>query len=238
MLEAAETAVERSPSKPGLLLAKSWMHFFMKQDQEAWSFIQAASSVYYSRPNELLSFLQALFQGKEWARLIQWLVEIGPLLDNPRNNSMREYLYYWETAVEHLPEAEPQLWDTLVRMLPGSRAIYEETLHTYGKWQQWMDYQLNIGKDPLEFRVSVLQPIEKQAPEVLLPFYHQAVERYVLEKNRSSYKAAVKLLKRLAKLYKKMKQEERWELFLDTFAGRYSRLRALQEELRRGKLLS
>ncbi|MNH35848.1 hypothetical protein D3C79_965770 [compost metagenome] len=71
----------------------------------------------------------------------------------------------------------------------------------------------------------------------MLPFYHQAVERFVLEKNRHSYKAAVKLMKRLAKLYKKLKREERWEEFLEVFTSRNSRLRALQEELRKGKLI-
>ena len=101
-----------------------------------------------------------------------------------------------------------------------------------------MDYQLSIGKEPLDFRVSVMQPIEKHEPELLLPFYHQAVERYILLKNRVSYKAAVKLLKRLSKLYKKIKQEERWEQFITAFASRHSRLRALQEELRKGKLIS
>lgn len=63
------------------------------------------------------------------------------------------------------------------------------------------------------------------------------MERHVLLKNRSGYKAAVKLLKRLAKLYKKLKREERWEEFIIVFSSRHSRLRALQEELRKGKLI-
>jgi uncharacterized Zn finger protein len=82
-----------------------------------------------------------------------------------------------------------------------------------------------------------LQPIEKDAPELLLPFYHQAVERYIAHKNRDGYKAAVKLLKRLSKIYKKMKREEPWEQFITALAVRNSRLRALQEELRKGKLI-
>jgi hypothetical protein len=34
-----------------------------------------------------------------------------------------------------------------------------------------------------------------------------------------------------------MKNEERWETFIDAFSSRHSRLRALQEELRKGKLI-
>ncbi|MBJ8193002.1 hypothetical protein JDS79_40395, partial [Bacillus cereus] len=93
----------------------------------------------------------------------------------------------------------------LVGMLPFAGGMYEEALLAHEKWRSWIDYQLSIRSEPLSFRLSVLQPIEKNAPELLLRFYHQAVERYVLEKNRASYKAAVKLLKRLFKLYKKMK---------------------------------
>lgn len=37
-------------------------------------------------------------------------------------------------------------------------------------------------QNPADFRVTDLQPLEKNAPELLLPFYHQAVERFVLEK--------------------------------------------------------
>ncbi|MNY43599.1 hypothetical protein D3C86_1785730 [compost metagenome] len=129
------------------------------------------------------------------------------------------------------------MWSTLSAMLPLSGGIYEDKLLDHGKWRDWMDYQLSSGKVPSDFRVSDLQPVEKHAPELLLPFYHQAAERFVLEKNRHSYKAAVKLLKRLAKLYKKMKREERWGEFLDAFTTRHSRLRALQEELRKGKLI-
>ncbi len=129
------------------------------------------------------------------------------------------------------------MWDSLVSLLPLTRELYEKKLMETGQWQRWMDFQLSLGSDPLEFRVTDLAPIDKGAPEALLPFYHQAVERYVLLKNRDGYKTAVKLLKRLAKLYKRLKRESRWEAFFDAFVDRHSRLRALQEELRKGKLL-
>lgn len=66
--------------------------------------------------------------------------------------------------------------------------MYEEALLAHEKWRSWIDYQLSIRSEPLSFRVSVLQPIEKNAPELLLPFYHQAVERYVLEKTEPAIK--------------------------------------------------
>lgn len=130
------------------------------------------------------------------------------------------------------------MWRTLQEMLPFSRTVYEDALAAHGRWDRWIDLQMCMGRDPLSLRVTALKPVEKEAPELLLPFYHQAVERYVLQKNRDGYKAAAKLLKRLAKLYARLKKGERWALFIAAFASRNSRLRALQEELRKGDLLS
>lgn len=237
LLQSAEAELGTGLSRTPWLLAQSWMHFYLSDDEQAKERLQAVDHSFNISSELLYPFLEYLYKTEEWSRLMEWLMEIGPLLVRYRNNNLTSYMVYWEETTQHLPEAEKAMWDTLVHMLPSSKKIYEETLLTHHQWQQWMDFQLSLGKEPMDFRVSVLQPIDKHAPELLLPFYHQAVERYVLLKNRTSYKSAVKLLKRLSKLYKKMKKEERWELFITTFSSRYSRLRALQEELRKGKLI-
>jgi len=234
-LQLAEETMGALLSRYPWLLAQSRMHFRLSEDREAWELLKSAAERPDFRAEDLMGFLAALSEAGDWARLVDWLVQAGTLLSR-RRFKLEKYALYWEKAVEELPGAEPQMWDTLVEMLPSSRDIYDEKLLAYSKWQEWMDYQLSAGREPAMFRVTKLQPLEKHAPETLLPFYHQAVERYIAEKNRSSYKAAVKLLKRLQKLYKKMKQEERWQSFLHGFTVRHSRLRALQEELRKGKL--
>ncbi|MGN8230181.1 SWIM zinc finger family protein [Paenibacillus polymyxa] len=239
-LQAAEEDLGTTLARLPWMLARSWMHIYQSQDNEAWVLLQEAERAFPLKisSNQLLLFLQALRKAEDWARLKDGLRHIGPLLHSHRDDHLQDYMHDWDVVLQHLPEAEQDMWDTLVGMLPFAGGMYEEALLAHEKWRSWIDYQLSIRSEPLSFRVSVLQPIEKNAPELLLPFYHQAVERYVLEKNRASYKAAVKLLKRLFKLYKKMKQESRWELFFTTFTSRHSRLRALQEELRKGKLLS
>jgi hypothetical protein len=128
-------------------------------------------------------------------------------------------------------------WNVLEGMLPHSSPIIEDLLYEQRKWKPWVEMQILQGHDPLYHRVSVLQPIEKEEPSLLLPYYHQAIDHYVALKNRYDYKLAVKLLKRLEKAYKKMKQAESWDRFFTGFVDRYSRLRALQEEMKKGKLL-
>ncbi|WP_263559763.1 SWIM zinc finger family protein [Paenibacillus polymyxa] len=239
-LHAAEEERSATLARLPWMLAQSWMYVYQAQDHKAWELLEEAERAFPLKisSSQLLLFLHALRQAADWVRLKDGLLHIGPLLHSHRDDHLQDYMHDWELVLQHLPEAEQDMWDTLMGMLPFAGGMYEEALLAHEKWRQWIDYQLSIRSEPLSFRVSVLQPIEKNAPELLLPFYHQAVERYVLEKNRSSYKAAVKLLKRLFKLYKKMKQETRWELFFMTFTSRHSRLRALQEELRKGKLLS
>ncbi|GGG05973.1 SWIM zinc finger family protein [Paenibacillus abyssi] len=236
-LTFAEAELGASLQRSSLILAQCWMHFYLFNDQEAWTLLNGTRNINAFQPDSVLPFLSALSDAEDWPRLLAWLVELDPLLGNLRNDSLDEYFVYWETAAGHLPGANQPMWDALIRRLPFSRSQYEQKLLAHGKWQQWIDYQLSRGSEPLDYRVSVLQPMEKHAPEMLLPFYHQAVERYILNKNRDSYKSAVKLLKRLAKLYTKMKQEARWELFIAALTDRNSRLRALQEELRKGKLI-
>ncbi|AWB43024.1 hypothetical protein DCC85_01430 [Paenibacillus sp. CAA11] len=236
-LETAEDSIGPALSRLSWLLAQSSMHFYLHQDEEAWDKLREANNSFHIHPGRLFYYLRELQHLQAWDRLQRWLIEIGPLLTSARASMLNDYLSYWEEVTKQLPEAESHMWESLIRMLPSASSIYQEALLKHGKWQRWMDYQLSTGREPLEFRVTELAPVEKNAPELLLPFYHQAVQRYILHKNRDSYKDAVKLLKRLAKLYKKLKQEARWEEFLEGLIGRYSRLRAFQEELQRGKLL-
>ncbi|GGF66392.1 hypothetical protein GCM10010912_09260 [Paenibacillus albidus] len=236
-LEQARQELGASLSRHAWQLAYSRMLFYAEDDEAAWESLDHTADRPGLDPGELMSFLPPLSEAKDWSRLADWLTRIGPMLSTRIRYNLKDYSQYWEETLRELPEAEPRMWETLAAMLPLAHEVYSEKLLEYGKWQDWMDFQLSDDKAPADFRVRDLQPLEKNAPELLLPFYHQAVERFVVEKNRHSYKAAVKLLKRLAKLYKKLKREERWALFLEGFTARHSRLRALQEELRKGNLI-
>ncbi|MFD0959214.1 hypothetical protein [Paenibacillus chungangensis] len=218
------------------LIARAWMHFWLGEDQEAWRLLEAAER-HRLVPGQIFRFLRLLEENGEWARLEAWLSHCATERVGRSPGSLDEYGRYWGAIVQVLPEAEERMWSAITSLLPYSSSLYVETLMRFGHWRQWIDYQLSLGSDPLDFLARDLKPIEKEAPEALLPFYHQGVEKYVLLKNRDGYKRAVKLLKRLAKLYKKLKREQRWEAYIETFASRHSRLRALQEELRRGGLI-
>ncbi|MEK0312382.1 SWIM zinc finger family protein [Cohnella sp. 56] len=213
------------------------MRFSLSDDDGALALLrEGAGRNRDASSSELVDLLASLARDGQWSRLLRWLTEAAPWIASRRPRDMEAYASLWDALVARLPEAEPLMWETFERMLPASGQLYESRLLAAGRYEEWMDIQLSYGREPLEYRATELAPLEKHAPHTLLPFYHQAVERYVALKNRAGYKSAVKLLKRLAKLYKKMKREDRWETFYELFELRHSRLRALQEELRKGKL--
>jgi hypothetical protein len=232
-------ASDRGKSKDeGLFayVARAWMRFWLNEDQEAWRLLEAAER-HRLKPAQVLRFLRLLKDTGQWSRLEAWLSHCATERIGRSYGSVEEYGRYWDAVVEQLPRAEEKMWGAIMSLLPYSSSLYEEKLLRHGHWRQWVDYQLSLGSDPLDFRAKDLQPVVKEAPEALLPFYHQGVENYLLLKNRDGYKRAVKLLKRLGQIYKKLKREQQWEAYMDSFARRHSRLRALQEELRKGGLL-
>lgn len=237
LLEQAGKQPGSSVHQKALIRAQCWMYYRLSDDRMALELLKQAQENTKDYYVFILNILGLMLMEQDWTRLLDWLITVGPLLESRYKDVMDSYAGYWSKTVEQLPECEERMWSTLREMLPYSERIYEQLMIELGQWRQWMDLQLSNNVDPLAIRATDLKPLEKNAPEVLLPFYHQAVERYVLEKNRGSYKKAVRLLKRLSKLYTKMKLTARWEQFIDSFTDKHSRLRALQEELRKGKLI-
>lgn len=84
---------------------------------------------------------------------------------------------------------------------------------------------------------EILRTIQKEDPKYLLPYYHRKVQQAIEQKNRKSYKEAVRDLKKLRTIYKKIKKEETWKQFFDQLLEETKRLRAFQEECQRGKLI-
>lgn len=231
-----ERELGRSLNRQAWLGANAWSRFCLKQDDKAEALLNEAADKPYFSLKKLPDFLAPLEADQEWDRLLGWLETFGPLLERARAN-LADYGRLWDEMLVQRPETEDIMWKTLGGMLPYASDFYEAKLLERERWDDWMDVQLATGAEPANFKVTDLAPIEKNAPEQLLPFYHQAVERFVEQRNRDGYKRAAKLLKRLEKLYKKLKREERWDVFMASFNARYGRLRALQEELKKGKLM-
>ncbi|WP_307438767.1 hypothetical protein [Paenibacillus sp. V4I3] len=126
----------------------------------------------------------------------------------------------------------------MVILLPASYRDYSSFLLEKEEYKAWADLCLLLNLSPIHIASSELKIVEKADVRVLLPIYHYAAEECIHSKNRDAYRQAIKLLKKLAAAYKKLKQTPRFEDYVQQLSKQYSRYRAFQEELRKGKLIT
>nr|WP_286181019.1 SWIM zinc finger family protein [Bacillus sp. ISL-37] len=131
-----------------------------------------------------------------------------------------------------------ELYDrALAQAMPYSFYEYEDSLFEKGQFEQWGELQSYFGFEYNSISSERIKVLQKEAPEVLIPLYHQMVGDLIEMKNRSSYKQAARLLKKLRTVYKKMKRVPEWEEFFGKLLVRTKRLRAFHEECTRSKLI-
>ncbi|WP_066296936.1 SWIM zinc finger family protein [Bacillus sp. FJAT-29937] len=192
-----------------------------------------------------LTWLEFFTQQKEWKRMgpyveefIKRLREYLQISDNHYVNRNFSNLaikviqpYCSETGREDLYEK------ALVETLPFSFNEYEYLLFENRSFDRWIDLQAWMSHDIDVLPKSRIKEIEKDAPALLLPLYHQSIQNHISHKGRDHYRVAVRKLKKLRTLYKKLKRQDDWAFFLDTLLEKTKRLRAFQEECKRGKLI-
>ena len=123
----------------------------------------------------------------------------------------------------------------LIEMLPYSRKRLANFYFQWKEYERMLDFlQVSGFWEPNSEQLRVIQ---KEAPQCLLPYYHREVVQAIERKNRKSYKEAVRYLKKLRTIYKKLKKETMWEYYLENLLEETKRLRAFQEECQRGKLI-
>lgn len=125
----------------------------------------------------------------------------------------------------------------LLATLPYSFTDYEYLLFERGQYDRWGELQAFVGLDYYDLPKERVKVIEKERPELLLGMLHQTAQREIDQKNRASYRMAVRHLKKLRTLYKKLKRVDDWDYFMGELLERTKRLRAFQEECQRSKLI-
>ncbi len=131
-----------------------------------------------------------------------------------------------------------ELYDrALAQAMPYSFYEYEDSLFEKEQYEQWGELQSYFGFEYNSISSERIKVLQKEAPEVLIPLYHQMIGDLIEMKNRSSYKQAARLLKKLRTVYKKLKRVPEWEEFFGKLLVRTKRLRAFHEECTRSKLI-
>lgn len=187
---------------------------------------------------DMFFYLEKLAGAKEWEKLLVWLRWLANEVKAADPVFLERICEYCILAAKN-SQAGGEFIKLVKSWLPRSFDSYAGHLLEAGLFREWVE--LNISYriyDRQSINKSALRHLESREPAVLIPLYHQWSARLIEEKNRKSYREAVRLLKKLRGLYHRQKMGKEWNAFISRLASHYPRLRAFQEELRKGKLIS
>lgn len=219
-------------SRAGLGLAH--LSVLEKKDKEALNILAKIDNLKIA---DMISYLHGFSIAGEWNRLLAWLRWLSTLAAQANPGEFEEICRIWVKAAGECG-AHDELNMVLKKWLPRSYWIYAETLLKANMYKEWVDVTLCQCQDYQRIPTGQLRHLEAKAPLMLLPLYHQWAVQCIEGKNRKSYQAAVKILKALSKLYKKLKLGREWNEFVRRLVEQYPRYRAFHEELQKGKLIS
>lgn len=193
-----------------------------------------------------LALLEILISNGQFSyarALVLWILDH---VDVPKGNSyseeyramyhtIKDICYLVSSYHEHVAD---ELYDKVLRhFLPISIYDYLEKLFEEEKYEEWLMLMTAYGYSVLDGNQKEVKQITKVAPQLLLPIYHREVEMEISYKTRQSYKYAVRSLKKLRMIYKKLNRLDEWANYSGYLENNYRRLRALQEEMRKGKII-
>jgi hypothetical protein len=113
---------------------------------------------------------------------------------------------------------------------------YSNLLIKEKRYYDWMALHQSANSSIEYAETCGLSIIKEEAPDVLLPLYHDYAMRFIQEKNRYSYKQAVRIWKKMKQVAKKSNDTDYWNAYVENVREKYRRLRALQQEIEKGNL--
>lgn len=219
-----------------MMAAAAHFHVIAGDDHAAMDFLDARMDKKF--PYYFYDYINLYSFSEDWEKLRVWLGWLHPLMKGAPDNHLSYFLNVWRDMVDKTWGAGQKEWQqAIMGLMPNSSRYYGAYLLEKEDYVMWIDLQLWLVLPPDELDSKTLSKVEAKAPHFLLPFYHQLVYRYIQQKNREAYREAVTWMKKLRKLYKKLKMQRDWEIYVDCLKLRYSRLNALQEEMRKWQII-
>ncbi|MHB8172087.1 MAG: SWIM zinc finger family protein [Thermincolia bacterium] len=213
--------------------ARAFLAFMVGDDETAWQRMEEAGA----KVKDVTLYLHFFQHHGKWERLCQWLRWLSPRVNRVSYSEVDAVSMYWMLVAEHEP-VEEEAMEIMKSWLPQSRRYYAQNLVATERYRTWVEFHV-FDQTPHEVvNRGEIKRIEAVDPSLLLPLYHHWAARLIEEKKRPSYKEAVMILKKLRDCYRKLKRAEDWDQFIGVLMDNHSRLRAFQEEMRKGNLLT
>lgn len=216
--------------------AIAMMFYFVKEDEEALGHLEQAEfehvqSIVYPCASQRL-------EEENWEAFSRWMAFLYGHVRSYRNSRLISSFVTLCRGAD-LKQPENARWSQyMTELLPYSYSELSEHWFQGQHYGDWADLQLLLGVRPDDIDTQDIKQVAKTDPACLIPLYHQSVEEWIAARNRQGYRMAVKQLKKLERLYKSIKRNAVWDRYIDDLIQKYGRLRALQEELRKGKFIS
>lgn len=209
-------------------------HFFVQEGND-----RAALDIWLSIPRIPLSFylyyIKSFARDGEWERVLLWTKALERLIATAPPADYRFVIAIWQEAMKNQGRAE-ECGPMLRNFLPASFHEYATYLEEKGENRRWIDLHLSYHIPFAELPSSRVKMLEESEPGLLFPVYLQEINRLILKRTRPSYQEAIKHMKKVRTLYLKADKEHEWNLYVKRLTEKYIRLRAFQEEVRRGNL--
>lgn len=149
--------------------------------------------------------------------------------------------FQYEKKMRKTPEEEkenvlayilPKLEKDLYRL--STEATYFQIMRNEKRFERGMLSLLMYKKDPTTLTPEIksfLKSVKKTDGHLLLPFYHQIVERLVNKKSRVHYIEAADYIRQLRTVYQTQKKQELFKQYINGLKQRYKTYRAFIQEL-------
>ncbi|WP_424768360.1 SWIM zinc finger family protein [Paenibacillus sp. sgz302251] len=236
MLDWVERGEQPDGNQAFYHMAIAMMYFFDKQDELA---IHHFGRTSFDRSQRVMypCVAQRMEEGK-WELVLQWMSFLFEHVSKVKSGrTVGPFITLCRRADQDRPDLD--IWtEYMTRLLPYSYTELSDHWLDQKRYDEWADLQILIGSRIEDAGAHALRDIAKQAPRVLLPLYHQSIEAWIQTRNRQGYRMAVKQLKKLERLYKADKDTPRWEHYINGLVRKHQRLRAFQEELWKGKIVT
>ena len=145
-----------------------------------------------------------------------------------------EQLMYMYEQISLTEQEETQLYASL-----GTYGLQFYSLYLIRKmrYRDWVALQMLRPTSLSHAEMYGLKDVLAHDPSLVLPLYHLFALREVEQKSRMHYKQAVRIWKMMKAAAKKANKQAYFERYMETMQQQFKRLRALQEEIEKGKLL-
>lgn len=215
--------------------AVAWHEVLDGHDREAMERLHP-----FMKQDKLLYYWSILFfhvNKGNWSKVLSWITFMMPAMERATRNEWSLLMKAWSQGIEQDPD-EPEWHRVMALHLHFTYWYYSEHLIKKGMYRTWVDVHLYHKLSPGDISKELLRQVEQHDKSLLLPLYHQATERAISIRNRDGYREAVRYMKKLKQYYKGLKRSYAWDRYIEYIVSQHSRLRALQEEIQKGKLLS